>query len=324
MNPLVSISVPVYNVAPYIERCVRSLMEQDYDNIEYVFVNDGSTDDSVGLLEQVVAEYPHRQSAVHIYHNDKNHGLAYTRRKSIENATGDYITCVDSDDWIDKNYVSCLVKEALRSEAEMVIALFIENWSDQRSIVHDFDSLRTSLPANYLVNHCTALWGKLYLRKWLLAHPMYAPEGLDYGEDRIVMLQMEHYVHTISTISDSAYHYVHQSQSITSVKTDKHFDCLIRYWQEAERLMRGWGVWEQNMEDCYRQQVEDKIALMLQCASNQTRRKYADLYRENEIANLKGLSPGFQLMGILVHYHLWPLISLHQVYIDWLIKRKNK
>lgn len=323
MTPLVSICVPVYNVAPYIERCVRSIMEQDYQNIEYIFVNDGSTDNSVQRLKTVLTEYPERKSMTHIYHNDRNHGLAYTRRVTIEKASGEYITCVDSDDWIEKNYVSCLVDEALRSKAEMVIALFIENWNNQRSIVHSFDSLRTSHPTNYLLNHCTTLWGKLYLRKWLLAHPSYAPEGLDYGEDRIVMLQLEHHVRTISTISNSAYHYEHQPQSITAHKTDYHFDCLIRYWQEAERLMREWGTWEQYASICQKQQVEDKIALMLHCNSNATRRKYANLYREYELKHLNGLSAGFQIMGRLVHYHLWPLISVYQIYINWLNKRKK-
>lgn len=322
MSPLVSICVPIYNVAPYIKRCARSLFEQDYKNIEYIFVNDGSTDDSMPRLEAVLATYPERQSMVHIYHNDRNHGLAYTRRKSIENSTGDYITCVDSDDWIEKNYVSCLVDEALRSKAEMVIALFIENWNNQRSIVHSFDSLRTSLPTNYLLNHCTALWGKLYLRKWLLAHPSYAPEGLDYGEDRIVMLQLEHHVHTISTISNSAYHYEHQPLSLTAHKTDYHFDCLIRYWQEAERLMREWGTWENNLDDLRQQQIEDKSVLLLQCSAH-TRKKYADIFRDYERQYIPTLTKGVRIMAYLVHWHLWTLANWYQKFVNWRDNRKK-
>lgn len=316
MNPLVSICVPVYNVAPYIERCVRSLMEQDYDNIEYIFVNDGSTDNSIKQLEDVLADYPERRAMVQIYHNDKNHGLAYTRKITIEKATGEYITCVDSDDWIDKNFISCLVEEAIHSQAEMVIALFFENWGEQRCIVHNLDALRTSLPTNYLLNHCTALWGKLYLRKWLSSHPIYTPEGLDYGEDRIVMLQLEHYVHTISTISNSAYHYEHQPQSLTAHKTDFHFECLIRYWQEAERLMREWETWENNLDYSRQQQIEDKSTLLLRCSTH-TRKKYADIFREHERKYLHTLSSGLKVMAYLVHWHLWTLANWYQKFVNW-------
>jgi len=310
-NPLVSICVPVYNVAPYIERCVRSLMEQDYTNIEYVFVNDGSTDNSIEVLEQVLQDYPKRLPFVQIYHNDRNHGLAYTRRATIEKAAGDYVACVDSDDWVDTNYLSALVKQAVATKADMVACLWTEYWNE-RKFIH---------PASV---KATNIYSKLIRRQLMVEHHCFAPEGLDYGEDRIAMLQVYHYAERPNSVSDTSYHYVHQSNSITANKTDKHFECLIRYWQEAERLMREWEEWERCADRCRQEQVEDKIALMLQCRSMATRRKYADLYREYEIENLKDLSPGFQLMGRLVHHHAWPLISLYQIYIDWLIRRKNK
>ena len=322
MNPLVSICIPVYNVAPYIERCVRSLMEQDYDNLEYVFVNDDSTDDSVKLLEQVVAEYPQRSSAVHVYHNDRNHGVAYTRQISIENATGEYVACVDSDDWVDKNYISSMVEQAGDDEVDLVIAPVKEHTHNQTTILRD-QLVCDTFFADCVLDNVGHLWGKLICKEIFAQHACYAPEGLNYLEDRIALLQIAYYTHKVVCIDKVFYHYVHQQQSITATKTDFHFDCLIRYWQEAERLMREWGVWERYADICKKQQVENKIALMLQCTSNQTRRKYADLYRENEIANLKDLLPGFQLMGRLVHYHLWPLISLYQIYIDMLNKRKN-
>jgi len=311
MNPLVSICVPVYNVAPYIDGCVRSLMEQDYANIEYVFVNDGSTDDSVQRLEEELKNYPQRQEMVSVYHNDRNHGLAYTRRIAIEKATGEYIACVDSDDWIDRHYISSLIREAISKKADMVAAPFVEH-AGNRAETHNANSEQTSI------------WCKLIKRELFICHRCFAPEGLDYGEDRIATLQLRHYAAATSCINDAYYHYVHQPNSITSTKTDYHFDCLIRYWQEAERLMREWGVWEQYAERFHKEQVEDKITLMLNCRSMAARKKYADLYRENELSSLRGLLPGFRLMGRLVHYRLWPLISIYQIYLDWLIDHKNK
>ncbi len=323
MNPLVSVCVPVYNVAPYIERCVRSLMEQDYDNIEYVFVNDGSTDDSVRLLEQTVAKYPQRASAVHIYHNDRNHGVAYTRRVLIEKSIGEYASYVDADDWVDSNYISAMVDKAISNQADMVICPYKEYYPNS-ILVRKVNFHHTTFFEECLFDIVSFVWAKLCKRNLWIQHMCFAPEDINFLEDRFALLQLGYYATKVGVADNTYYHYVHRPDSITATKTDFHFDCLIRYWQEAERLMREWGVWERYADLCQKQQVENKIALMLQCTSNQTRRKYADLYRENEIAHLKGLSPGFQLMGRLVHYHLWPLISLYQIYINWLRERQNR
>lgn len=322
MTPLVSICVPVYNVAPYIERCVRSIMEQDYQNIEYIFVDDGSTDNSVQRLKTVLTEYPERKSMAHIYHNDRNHGLAYTRRVTIEKASGEYITCVDSDDWIDTNYISALIQETMISQSDVIFSPCKEHLTS-KTIVTFLDEVEDSYFNACVKDKVSHLWGKLIRRDLILEHSCFAPEGLDYLEDRIALLQISHYVSTVSHIDNAFYHYIHQPQSITAHKTDYHFDCLIRYWQEAEQLMREWGTWEQYASICQKQQVEDKIALMLHCNSNATRRQYANLYREYELKHLNGLSAGFQIMGRLVHYHLWPLISIYQIYINWLNKRKK-
>jgi len=310
-NPLVSICVPVYNVAPYVERCVRSLMEQDYANLEYVFVNDGSTDNSIAVLEQVIEQYPNRKQAVFIYHNDRNHGLAYTRRVTIEKAKGEYCACVDSDDWVDKAYISSMVAQIQVASADIVVTPYMEH-RGLRAEAHSSNS------------ESSCIWGKLIKRQLIMQYQCFAPEGLDYSEDRLATLQLRHYAKSISSVNKVFYHYVHQPHSITANKTGWHFECLIRYWEEKERLMKLWDVWEQNVSDCRKEQVADKIALMLQCDSLATRKKYADLFREYELASLKGLSPGFQLMGRLVHHHMWGLIRLYQIYINWLSKRQNR
>ena len=79
-NKKVSILVPVYGVEKYIERCVRSLFEQTYENIEYVFVDDCTKDKSIEILNSVLAEYPNRKKQAKILHHDKNRGLSHACR----------------------------------------------------------------------------------------------------------------------------------------------------------------------------------------------------------------------------------------------------
>ncbi|WP_165043905.1 glycosyltransferase family 2 protein [Dysgonomonas sp. ZJ709] len=104
MSWLVSIIIPVYNVEPYLEECILSLLNQTYANTELLFINDASTDKSLGILEQ----YHLIDNRISIINLKENKGPGYARNIGIENAHGEYILFVDSDDYIDINIVSNL------------------------------------------------------------------------------------------------------------------------------------------------------------------------------------------------------------------------
>lgn len=108
-NPKVSILVPIYGTELYIEKCARTLFEQTYDNIEFIFVNDCTRDNSVHLLKRVLEEYPLRKSQTRIIEHKENKGLAGSRLTGLQNATGEYVWCVDSDDYVEKNAVEVLL-----------------------------------------------------------------------------------------------------------------------------------------------------------------------------------------------------------------------
>ncbi len=95
MNELVSIIVPIYNVSEYLERCIKSLINQTYKNIEIVLVNDGSTDNSLDICKK----YQNKDKRIVVL-DKTNGGLSDARNYGIERAKGQYITCVDSDDYV--------------------------------------------------------------------------------------------------------------------------------------------------------------------------------------------------------------------------------
>ena len=99
----ISVIVPIYNVRLYIERCVRSLMEQTLENIEFIFVNDCTPDDSMDILHHVLKEYPKRRKQIKIIEHETNRGISAVRNTGLKNATGQYIIYCDSDDWVEKN-----------------------------------------------------------------------------------------------------------------------------------------------------------------------------------------------------------------------------
>ena len=104
-TPKVSMLIPIYGVEKFIERCAISLFEQTYQNIEYIFVNDCTKDDSINVLERVINRYPNRKPFVRIINHAQNKGLAGARNTAVANATGEFIMHVDSDDYVDKEIV---------------------------------------------------------------------------------------------------------------------------------------------------------------------------------------------------------------------------
>ena len=135
--PSVSIIVPVYGVEKYIERCARSLFSQTYPDIEYIFVDDGSPDRSVEILEQVVEAFPQRKPRVTILRKS-NEGQSFARRDGIAASHGDFLMFVDSDDWLEPLAVEKLVAAA--ADADIVTFGFWKEYGKRRKLDLEKDS----------------------------------------------------------------------------------------------------------------------------------------------------------------------------------------
>ena len=136
MQPRLSIIIAVYNCEKYIETCARSLFEQTLDNIEYIFVNDATPDDSLSILEKIIGEYPTRKPLVKIISLEKNGGVSNARRIGIENTTGEYVIHTDSDDWVDIDMFERLYHKAKETDADIVGCNFRHEFSDKQYDFH--------------------------------------------------------------------------------------------------------------------------------------------------------------------------------------------
>ena len=103
----ISVVVPIYNVEEYLKKCIESIVEQTYKNLEIILVDDGSIDNSLNICRQ----YQKKDARIHIIHKE-NGGLVAARKTGIEAATGDYIAFVDGDDWIEENAFEMITKES--------------------------------------------------------------------------------------------------------------------------------------------------------------------------------------------------------------------
>ena len=116
-QPKVSVIIPVYNSEKYIARCLDSVIEQTYKNIEIIIINDGSKDKSKEILDEYEKKYPN--IIRHI--EQENKGVAKTRNYGIKIANGNYITFIDNDDYIDKDYIETFVNVLKENEYDIVM-----------------------------------------------------------------------------------------------------------------------------------------------------------------------------------------------------------
>ena len=138
VKPVVTYVIPVYNVEQFIERCVRSLMEQSYENIEYVFVDDCSPDRSMEVLRRVINDYPERKANVKMITHGVGLGSATSRNDGLDAATGDYVMFADSDDYVDRDYVETMVNHAEIGQCDIVYCDFYETYQDGDRLIRQW------------------------------------------------------------------------------------------------------------------------------------------------------------------------------------------
>lgn len=232
MLPLVSIVVPIYNVEKYVEKCCHSLFGQSYERIEFVFVDDCTTDNSLNVLYNVLSQYPERKEFVKIVHHKINKGVSEARNTGTDVVSGEYLLYVDSDDYLDLNVVEILVAKALEEQADIVVFNVRDIYSDKKSLVERqyVVSDKVSYINNlliYRINVC--VWGKLYKTGIIKKNKIYFPTGLGYGEDYATSPRIAYYAHKVVYCEDCYYNYVkYNDSSYTRLYKSESIDYLIQ------------------------------------------------------------------------------------------------
>ena len=186
----VSVLVPVYGVERYIGQCAESLMEQTYKDVEYIFVNDCTRDDSIGRLNQVLERYPERRSQVRIINHEKNMGVGMARQSGLNAATGDAVIIVDSDDYVAREMIEKLVAKQRSTGAHIVDAGYgiVRNGVvDKEPLplpIGDKAYLKTILCQNVEPNR---IWGRLIMKSLFDENGITFTPGVDYCEDFSVL-----------------------------------------------------------------------------------------------------------------------------------------
>ena len=211
IEDLISVIVPVFNVEPYIEQCIKSIVDQTYKKIEIILVDDGSSDQGGAICDCWAAS----DDRIRVIHQD-NQGLSAARNAGLAISKGEYISFIDSDDWIEMDMLEVLHERITDSESDIVICgVMVEYESGSSSKEFNKDEIFTSKEA--LISLLSGsevkdqVWDKLYRRSAI--GTVQFPIG-KFHEDLYWSYQVIVNVDRISLVSKSFYHYRQKKQNL--------------------------------------------------------------------------------------------------------------
>ena len=207
--PKVSVIIPVYGVEKYISRCARSLFEQTLDDIEYIFIDDCTKDNSIGVLYEVLEQYPQRKKQVQIVKLPINSGQAAARKRGMKLATGDYVIHCDGDDWVDVEAYDKMWRKAVETNSDIVFCEFYTTDGDNYSHIHNkLDALNKENILLMIVSRMLwSLCGGLVRRSIISNNQIIYPTA-NNGEDFAIMIQQIYYAQRFAYIGEPLYYYL--------------------------------------------------------------------------------------------------------------------
>lgn len=233
--PKVSVISAVYNVEPYIERCLHSLFGQTLADIEYIFVDDGSTDGSLAVIYDILERYPMRKEGVKVLRHEANRGVAVARTAGIRAATGEYIIHCDPDDWIEPDMYGKMYARAVETKADIVAC---HHWLNDNIVAYDYADTPQGCLEKMIQNkyRCIHLWTKLVRRSLIVKHDIVPFEGIDYAEDLNCMIRTYYWANSISIVHEPLYHYCIHANSVSN--SEWHLRNFKARMENVERIVR--------------------------------------------------------------------------------------
>lgn len=232
-NPLISIVVPVYNVQDYINRCVESLTKQTYKNLEIILVDDGSTDNSPKMCDDL-AKKDNRIKVIH----KKNGGVSSARNVGIDNAKGEYISFVDSDDWIDETFCEEMYNTLISNNTDYIMCGYKRVYEDGHMDSFNDDNSIITIDSDTFTNKVLDVepgYGFVHMKmlKRDKIGKVRFNESLKVGEDALFNIQLCENIDKVTIFSKPLYNYFFNANSLVR-KYDSNY--VNKYYESMEAM----------------------------------------------------------------------------------------
>ena len=252
MSNLVSVIVPVYNSAAFLDKCIQSILNQTYTNLEVVLVNDGSTDTS----GEICNRYAKTDTRIVVIHKP-NGGLVSSRKAGITASTGEYVLYIDGDDWIEPELLQCYMEQAVEHSADIVVS------SHKVNLEGRVEVLVNTLPTGvYTKSRLVAevypkmlhtgkfsqfgifsySWGKLYKRDLLVDNQLRVSEGITIGEDALCLYPTLLDASTLVILDQPYYHYRQRADSLMKTLRTIELSKMEEVYTSLKQIFASKGV----------------------------------------------------------------------------------
>ena len=241
----VSVIIPIYNASSTLEKCLNSIINQTYKNLEIICIDDSSTDSSLDIIK----EYKTKDNRIVLLTNDVNSGPGYTKEKGITNATGDYLAFVDSDDYIELNMMEKMLDYIALNKLDIVrcsYSSYINNKLYKNDMSFDTGILNSTLKEKFIIG---LLNGSIpaYMQLLIINKRFLDKAKIELGkqyflEDLLFYLKLFNTTNKIGIINETLYNYVINDNGITfsldSEKINKRISDTILYNKEAKKIFK--------------------------------------------------------------------------------------
>lgn len=284
MGIKVSYIVAVYKVAEYIEQCARSLFEQTLEDIEIIFVNDASPDDSEEIIRRTMEEYPQRKGQVKIVTHEKNRQIMDTRKDGLAVAEGEYVIFLDGDDYVEPRMAELMYDKAVEVDADMVVCeiywygyggMSVKVISQApKGIVGNGENVRDDTINRRVMPN---IWCKLIRRSLFEEHHIEWPVAA-YAEDVVISYQAVYYAKRITSVPIPLYHYRLNPNSISNSKTPERAEIKQQMFVQNNKVLFAF-LEREGVTDKYAQGILSmKVRAKNEVISYTNRRKYVRLW----------------------------------------------
>ena len=215
MKAEVSIIIAAYNIESYITRCIESVINQTFKNIEIIVVDDGSTDNTLRILNKF-KEMDNRISLV----TQENKGSIEARKIGFSYSTGEYILFVDGDDWLELKCIEKLYNKANAENKDVVLFNFFWSYDDNRKLGNAFNSKKKDILVNplkslFIGDIAPSLWTKFIKREYIIKNNISFPSNISFAEDLATVSSLFISKPDIGILKDNLYNYYQRNDSIT-------------------------------------------------------------------------------------------------------------
>lgn len=226
----VSIIIPIYNVELYIEKCLHSVFNQTYKNLEVILVDDCGTDKSMEITNKIITPYQTSYD-IKIIHHKQNRGLSAARNSGVEIATGEYIYFLDSDDFLPSNAIKALIQPILKHPAIDFVIGKVQTTGEKKVSyplnIDNYLNKNEDIFAAYLQNKWNVMASnKLINRNFFIENNLYFMEGFLH-EDVDFSIRLAISAHSMASCNENTYFYLIRNGSITAYKSIKNYNDLF-------------------------------------------------------------------------------------------------